>query len=95
MSLGSWNADQPIICGEEIYAAKTLEMPVGTLVSFTEHRGAWNRCDCISAVVTHQEEFDSYSARYTHDACERPEYQVMCGCEHKDCVMPYEIKPKQ
>ena len=93
MSLGSWNADQPIICGEEIYATKTLEMPVGTLVSFTEHRIRWNQCDCSSAVVTHHEEFDSFDSRFNHEGCERPEYKVMCGCGVKDSVMPYELEP--
>ena len=90
--LGDWNADQPIVCGEEIYAAKTVEMPVGTLVSFTAHRIRWNQCDCNTAVVTHQEAFDSFSSRFDHEGCERPEYKVICGCGVKDSVMPYELE---
>jgi len=91
--LGNWNSDMPIICGEGIYAAKTLEMPVGTLVSFTDHRIRRNQCDCSTAVVTHQEEFDSFDSRFDHEGCERPEFQVICGCGLKDCVMPYELEP--
>jgi hypothetical protein len=92
MGLGSWNSDQPFLSGEEIYAAKTLEMPVGTLVSFTGARCRWNQCDCSAALVMHQEEFDSFSSRYDHEGCERPEYRVLCGCGSKDSVMPYELE---
>jgi len=92
MGLGSWNDDLPILSGKELYATKTLEMPVGTLVSFTEHRIRWNQCECNTAIITHQEEFDSFSSRYDHEGCERSEYQVMCGCGVKDAVMPYELE---
>jgi len=87
-----WNDDRPILSGAGIYATKTLEMPVGTLVSFTEHRIDWNQCNCKTAVVINQEEFDNYSQRFNHEGCERPEYKVMCGCGPKDSVMPYELE---
>lgn len=90
--LGSWNSDMPILSSESIYAVKTSEMPVGTLVSFTDHVNPFNRCGCKTAVVTHQEEFDSFDGRFNHEGCERPEYHVACGCGVKDCVMPYELE---
>lgn len=76
---------------EESYAVKTREMPVGTLVSFTDQINVFNLCGCKTAIITHQEEFDSFDSRFNHEGCEIPEYHVLCGCGTKDCVMPYEV----